>query len=111
MKNRNFCLLIIITLFFLRTDIIAQTQDSLFCIEGSKRINALKIEGVAITAVQYISSGNFIPNGGTITLNSLPVFCRVAATLKPTPSSNIRIEVWLPCANWNGRFLGTGNGG
>jgi hypothetical protein len=39
-------------------------------------------------------------------------YCRVQVTLKPEPGSNIKIEVWLPDkANWNGKFLGTGNGG
>ena len=40
----------------------------------------------------------------------LPAFCRVAATLAPTPDSEIRMELWLP-ANWNGKFLMVGNGG
>jgi feruloyl esterase len=30
---------------------------------------------------------------------------------KPTADSNIKIEVWLPLAGWNGRFIGQGNGG
>lgn len=39
-------------------------------------------------------------------------YCRVQITVKPEPGSNIRIEVWLPEAGrWNGKFLGTGNGG
>jgi feruloyl esterase len=41
----------------------------------------------------------------------LPAFCRIAATLTPTKDSDIRIEVWMPAQNWNGKFLGTGNGG
>jgi feruloyl esterase len=41
----------------------------------------------------------------------LPAFCRVAATLKPTADSNIKIEVWMPASGWNGRFQGVGNGG
>src|SRR5271168_847905 len=40
----------------------------------------------------------------------LPAHCRVAATLKPTPDSNIEMELWLP-AQWNGRFQAVGNGG
>lgn len=39
----------------------------------------------------------------------LPAFCRVAATLTPTPDSDIKMEVWLP-ANWNGKFMMVGNG-
>src|SRR5262252_1651043 len=40
-------------------------------------------------------------------------FCRVAATLKPSSDSEIKIEVWLPSEGWNGKFLavGTGNWG
>jgi feruloyl esterase len=41
----------------------------------------------------------------------LPAFCRVAATLKPTADSNVKIEVWMPASGWNGRFQGVGNGG
>jgi len=59
------------------------------------------------------------PAGSPITLAKgqpgLPApmaFCRVKATLTPTPDSNIHIEVWLPAkAGWNGKLLGAGNGG
>jgi feruloyl esterase len=44
-------------------------------------------------------------------LKKLPAFCRVVAVSKPSPGSNIRIEVWLPLAGWNGKFMGQGNGG
>jgi feruloyl esterase len=30
--------------------------------------------------------------------------------LTPAAGSDIRIEVWLPASNWNGKFLGAGNG-
>ena len=43
--------------------------------------------------------------------SSLPAFCRVAATLRPSPSSDIRMEVWLPIAGWNGNFRGTSPNG
>jgi Tannase and feruloyl esterase len=35
----------------------------------------------------------------------------VAATLKPSRDSDIKIEVWLPTAGWNGKFMAVGNGG
>ena len=41
---------------------------------------------------------------------ALPAFCRVAVTLKPTSDSDIKIEVWLPAADWNGKFQAVGNG-
>ena len=31
--------------------------------------------------------------------------------LKPTSDSLINMELWLPTQNWNGKFMGTGNGG
>jgi feruloyl esterase len=31
--------------------------------------------------------------------------------LKPTPDSLINMELWLPTQNWNGKFMGVGNGG
>jgi feruloyl esterase len=41
----------------------------------------------------------------------MPAFCRVAATVTPVADSEIRIEVWMPSATWNGEFEGVGNGG
>ena len=38
-------------------------------------------------------------------------FCRVAATLKPSGDSDIKIEVWLPLSGWNGKLMGAGNFG
>jgi feruloyl esterase len=43
--------------------------------------------------------------------SQLPAFCRVAATLKPSPSSDIRMELWMPVAGWNGNFRGTSPNG
>lgn len=44
--------------------------------------------------------------------SNLPAFCRVAGSIHPTSDSDIRFELWLPTdANWNGRFMQTGNGG
>jgi len=41
---------------------------------------------------------------------NVPTFCRVAATLRPTSDSEIKIEVWMPVANWNNKMLAVGNG-
>jgi len=40
----------------------------------------------------------------------LPSYCRVAATLKPSSDSDIKMEVWMP-ENWNGKIEVVGNGG
>jgi feruloyl esterase len=42
---------------------------------------------------------------------TLPAFCRVTVTLKPSPSSDIRMEMWMPITAWNGNFRGTSPNG
>ncbi|PYS41144.1 MAG: tannase/feruloyl esterase family alpha/beta hydrolase [Acidobacteria bacterium] len=48
--------------------------------------------------------------GGTPPAN-IPAHCRVQMVLKPTSDSMINMELWLPTENWNGKFMGVGNGG
>lgn len=67
------------------------------------------VADTTFTAAEDIPAGKFVtPTGATIT--DLPAFCRLAATMKPAAESNIKVELWMP-TNWNGKFLGTGNGG
>lgn len=40
----------------------------------------------------------------------LPDVCRVAATLRPSSDSEIKMEIWMPVSNWNGKYLAVGNG-
>jgi len=40
-----------------------------------------------------------------------PAICRVAATLRPSSDSDIKVEVWLPVSGWNGKYQAVGNGG
>lgn len=42
---------------------------------------------------------------------NLPGYCRVTGSIKPTPDSDIRFELWLPLENWNHRYQQVGNGG
>ncbi len=71
---------------------------------------ALPGEGT-VTAAERVPAGAYTaPNGQSY--QNLPAFCRIAATLRPSPDSDIKVEVWLPeDAAWNGRYNGTGNGG
>ena len=71
---------------------------------------ALQLPNTSITKAEVVTSGKFSPPVGKL-LRGLPAFCRVAATLKPSPDSDIRIEIWMPQSGWNERFEGTGNGG
>jgi feruloyl esterase len=54
-----------------------------------------------------ITKAETVPEGA----NSLPAHCRVAASLKPSSDSDIKIEVWMPAAGWNGKYQAVGNGG
>jgi len=78
----------------------------------------LKVPNTTITSAESIAAGALsvlAANGrGAATpqaMPNLPALCRVMATLKPSADSDIKIEVWLPAANWNGKFMAVGNGG
>jgi feruloyl esterase len=83
---------------------------------------SLALADATVTIAQTVEAGAFTPpaggrgpaGGGRASAGpfaTLPAFCRVAATLKPTSDSDIKIEVWLPAAGWNGKFQAVGNGG
>lgn len=75
------------------------------------------LPGAQITSARAIAAGAFDAPPSPIApdlaarVATLPAFCRVEAIATPTPDSRIGIEIWLPLAGWNGRLLGTGNGG
>ena len=71
---------------------------------------SLALPDTTITAAQLIPAGTYTAPDGEVFTN-LPAFCRIAATLTPTSDSDIKIELWMPFSNWNGRFAGTGNFG
>ena len=89
-------------------------------------LTSLALPNTTITSAQAVAAGAFMPpaapgRGGaggrgegaargegrgpaTNPYGSLPSFCRAAATLKPSSDSDIKIEVWMPVAGWNGKF-------
>jgi feruloyl esterase len=71
-----------------------------------------KIDHGEVNSAQVVPAGPFTVNGfmGTRKI-SIPTFCRVLATLRPTPDSDIKIEVWLRASGWNGKLEAVGNGG
>ncbi len=76
----------------------------------------IKVENGTITSCEFIDSGSFTPQANRLCLGEemtgLPPFSRMVLNLKPTPKSNLNMELWLPAPDvWNGRFLATGNGG
>jgi feruloyl esterase len=72
---------------------------------------ALTIPAVTIRSATAVAAGPFTPPAAT-TAMTLPAFCRVEATARPTSDSDIHFEVWIPPADaWNGKLEGVGNGG
>ncbi|HUZ48021.1 MAG TPA: tannase/feruloyl esterase family alpha/beta hydrolase [Terriglobia bacterium] len=75
-------------------------------------LSTLRLPHTTVTEAEPVAGGAFPPRGRRVEVfKQLPAFCRVQATLTPTPDSDIKIEVWLPASGWNGKFLGVGNGG
>jgi feruloyl esterase len=94
--------------------IAAPAQAASSCADLPRK---LELPHVTITLAEEVPAGGFKPAGpaglgGAPGGNyaSLPAFCRVAATSRPTPDSDIRFEVWMPLNGWNGKFVGGGNG-
>src|SRR6202046_3934274 len=79
---------------------------------------SLALPDTTITMARLVPAGQFsVPSDGQSKREGvnpyadLPEFCRVAATIKPTSDSDIKVEVWLPASGWNGKFQAVGNGG
>lgn len=78
--------------------------------QSCERLSKSSSSAVSITTAEVIKGGTFAPKGAK-PLPMLPDFCRVEVILKPTSDSEIHAEVWLPVAEWNGKFLAIGSGG
>jgi feruloyl esterase len=99
--------------------VIAEAPPETAACEG---LASVALPDAAVTMAQPVAAGAFTPpaggrgpagggRAGAGPFATLPAFCRVAATMKPTSDSDIRIEVWLPSSGWNGKFQAVGNGG
>src|SRR5580692_13074729 len=76
-------------------------------------LSKLALPHSTITLAEDVPAGQLtLPSGAVPTFpgvpapnfGNLPALCRVAATLKPTGDSDIKIEVWLPSTTWNGKL-------
>ena len=87
--------------------------------QSCEQLAQLALPGTKITSAQTVAAGTFTPPAGVPAwmagdpsfFKTLPAFCRVTATAKPSSDSDIKIEVWMPSTGWNGKFRGQGNGG
>jgi feruloyl esterase len=79
-------------------------------------LGKLPVPNIDIRHAGVVAPGEFTPPNAdnpaaAAPFKALRSFCRVAATLKPTEDSEIKVEVWLPIGEWNGKFQAVGNGG
>jgi feruloyl esterase len=113
----RFCLRVLAVAF-----VILTCNALLASAASCESLASLAVPDTTVTLAKSVAQGalNLAPNpaagaGGNAQTGerfaSLPAFCRVAATIKPTSDSDIRIEVWMPSQGWNGKFLAVGNGG
>ena len=100
--------------------VLASSQDSPSVqsdpAAACEKLQSLSFPDVVSISSQSITGGQSLPTAGPDGVPpekaaGLPPFCRVRIVAKPAPESSIRIELWLPEINWNGRLLGTGTGG
>ena len=106
MVTGGFCGLLLATMMY------GHTLDAA---RSCEKLSSLALPNTSITLAQMVPAGGFTLPGmspaATQQFSRLPAFCRVAATVRPSPDSDIKIEVWLPALAWNGKFQAVGNGG
>jgi Tannase and feruloyl esterase len=104
--------------------LLATTAAAATC----ESLKSLSIQKVTIVSAESVPAGAFVQPGrggaapapqqpargggaGAPAAQPIPAHCRVKMILKPSTDSNINAELWLPAADWNGKFLAVGNGG
>lgn len=72
---------------------------------------SLELKDTRILAAEVIEGPTYSPpriwSFDAQSFTDLPSFCRVSAVIAPA----VHFEVWMPLADWNGKFQGTGNYG
>jgi pimeloyl-ACP methyl ester carboxylesterase len=100
------------------SDIRLRTFDGCNYLRGPER---RELPDTTILLAQRVAAGALTlpaplpspgPRGGLtfVSAKDLPEFCRIAAVTRPSSDSEIKFEVWMPASNWNGKFMGLGNG-
>ena len=82
--------------------------------DSCENLMSLAIPNTAVTSASLVPQTTLNSGRGDSSSQPLvvPAHCRVLLLAKPVEDSEIHIEVWLPSTElWNGKFVGTGNGG
>ena len=82
--------------------------------QSCESVAGLMVPNTTITSAKVMPAGPFTAPPdmlGAIAPVNVPAFCRVTGVIKPTADSEIKFELWMPTATWNGKFQQVGNGG
>ena len=75
-------------------------------------LTSFAFPNTTINSATSMPGGPYVaPDAWHLAFTNLPPYCMVAATISPTSDSSIGVQVWMPTQRYNGRYLGTGNGG
>jgi Tannase and feruloyl esterase len=106
------------TLVMIASGLVVASLPSISQAAICESLASLALPNTTVTMATTVAAGEFAPPSGQagrgafgVSFVELPGFCRIAATLTPSSDSDIKVEVWMPAANWNGKYLAVGNGG
>jgi feruloyl esterase len=91
----------------------ATLVQTLFAQQPCERLAALKLPHTTILSAALVPEGPFSTADGSANalVVRVPARCVVQAVARPSLDSEIKFEVWLPAAGWNGKYQQAGNGG
>ena len=73
-------------------------------------LKSAKIPDTTIISAEAVPAGD-LTTEDKVTRKNMPAFCRVVASVKDAPDSDVRVELWMPNEGWKGVFHVNGNGG
>src|ERR1700679_2336287 len=73
-------------------------------------LKSAKIADTTIISAEAVPAGD-LTTVDKVTRKNMPAFCRVVASVKDAPDSDVRVELWMPNEGWKGVFHVNGNGG
>ncbi len=91
------------------------TLPSLSCLSSARAadcegLKSAKIADTTVIGAEAVPAGD-LTTADKVTRKALPAFCRVVASVKDAPDSDVRVELWMPDDGWKGVFHLNGNGG
>src|SRR6202453_5340928 len=73
-------------------------------------LRSAKIADTTIISTEAVPAGD-LTTADKVTRKDMPAFCRVVASVKDAPDSDVRVELWMPNDRWKGGLRVNGNGG